>query len=59
MEGAINYLRRLRDICKSQQTCESCELAKYCPFLVAPLDYTDEQTTEMVRAAADKKYIGA
>ena len=58
MEGAINNNRKLRDICKSNKgDCRECPLGHQerledtlCPRLTSPRSWSDEKTTEMVRA---------
>lgn len=59
MKGAINYLRKVRDICREHKgSCKNCPLGHQrnltdtrCPRLVEPWKWTDETTTDMVRQA--------
>ena len=63
MVGAINIFRDLRDICKQNNgDCRECSLGHQdrledtlCPRLTSPRSWTDEKTTEMVRAISQLK----
>lgn len=57
MKGAINYLKKIKEICKEHKgDCKNCPLGKYkdlsdckCPRLMHPENWTDEKIVEMVR----------
>ncbi|MCR5705169.1 MAG: hypothetical protein K6G85_11230 [Eubacterium sp.] len=59
MQGAIDYLRKVRDICRSNKgSCRDCPLGNQvelkdtrCPRLIEPWKWTDSTTTDMVRQA--------
>lgn len=63
MQGAINYLRDLKVLCRKHKgDCRSCPLGDKpelkdcrCPRLIEPWKWTDEKTTEMVRAISQLK----
>lgn len=57
MKGSIEYLRKLREICKDHKgDCKGCPLGKYkkvtdcdCPRLIHPSDWSDKDIAKMVR----------
>jgi hypothetical protein len=57
MKGSINYLKKLRQICKQHKgDCKRCPLGNYqnvedcrCPRLTHPETWTDEKIVDMVR----------
>lgn len=61
MQGAINYLRRVKEICREHMgDCKSCPLGDKphpsectCPRVLEPWKWTDDKTTEMVRAVSN------
>lgn len=61
MQGAINYLRKIRDICRKHKgSCNDCPLGNQkelkdtrCPRLLQPWQYTDSITTDMVTIASE------
>lgn len=62
-EGAIINYRDLRNICRHNKgDCKNCQLGDQeriedtlCPRLTPPRSWTDEKTTEMVRAISQSK----
>lgn len=57
MKGSIDYLRKVRDICKTNKgSCKQCPLGEkrklednYCPRLTDPRSWSDERISDMVK----------
>lgn len=66
MQGAVNYLRQVKVICRKHMgDCRSCPLGDkpklkecMCPRLLEPWKWTDEMTTEMVRTVTKNQAKG-
>ena len=54
MEGAINFFRTWRDLCKTQDNCRECPAHEFCiPFDFFQIDrLTDKNITELVRTVS-------